>query len=148
MRRHFAGLAVAAVLVLAGCSDTMPRGSATYGPSENASAGDSGPAADASGLPTCALDSLPAQATETVDDIHAGGPYVARKDGSTFGNREAELPAEPNGFYREYTVETPGSDDRGARRIVTGGSPKTDPTWYFYTDDHYESFCEVTGARP
>lgn len=99
-----------------------------------------------SGLAGCALDSLPDQAEEVVDDIHAGTGFVAAKDGSTFGNREGLLPTRPNGFYREYTVPTPGESDRGARRIVTGGSPATDPQWYFYTADHYDSFCEIIGA--
>ena len=80
-----------------------------------------------------------------MDDIESGGPFVARKDGSTFGNRERLLPSRPNGFYREYTVVTPGSDDRGARRIVTGRDRATDPQWLFYTDDHYDTFCQITG---
>lgn len=80
-----------------------------------------------------------------MDAIERGGPFVARKDGTTFGNRERLLPNRPTGFYREYTVVTPGSDDRGARRIVAGGTPKVDPPWLFYTDDHYDSFCEITG---
>lgn len=65
------------------------------------------------------------------------GPFEHRQDGSTFQNRERRLPAQARGYYREYTVETPGSGDRGARRIVTGGDP---PTEYYYTDDHYRSF--------
>ncbi|MDH5177348.1 MAG: ribonuclease, partial [Gammaproteobacteria bacterium] len=58
-------------------------------------------------------------------------------------NREGRLPAQPRGYYREYTVETPGSPDRGARRIVTGGEP---PTEFFYTDDHYRSFRRLEAA--
>lgn len=112
-------------------------------PTDRAAAREAAP----SGLPECELDTLPAQAGETVDDIEAGGPFTARKDGTTFGNREGLLPPRPGGFYREYTVPTPGSRDRGARRIVTGGNPATDPQWMFYTDDHYDSFCEITG-RP
>ena len=83
---------------------------------------------------------------DTVEAIHAGHGYVASKDGTTFANREGELPARPNGFYREYTVDTPGSHDRGTRRVVTGGNPKTHPVWYFYTGDHYASFCQISGA--
>ena len=60
-----------------------------------------------------------------------------RQDGVVFGNRENLLPQQANGYYHEYTVETPGSPDRGARRIITGGTP---PTIYYYTDDHYRSF--------
>ena len=76
------------------------------------------------------------------DDVEAGGPFeYPGKDGSTFGNYEGYLPDESRGYYREYTVETPGLDHRGARRIVTGGGA-TDPEVWYFTDDHYESFCE------
>ncbi len=80
---------------------------------------------------------LPPEAHETLGRIEAGGPFAHRQDGSTFQNRERLLPPQPRGYYREYTVETPGSRDRGARRIVAGGDP---PVEYFYTDDHYRSF--------
>jgi guanyl-specific ribonuclease Sa len=63
--------------------------------------------------------------------------YQTIRDGVVFGNRENLLPQQANGYYHEYTVETPGSPDRGARRIITGGTP---PTIYYYTDDHYRSF--------
>jgi guanyl-specific ribonuclease Sa len=72
--------------------------------------------------------------------IERGGPYRYDRDGSTFQNRERRLPEQPRGYYREYTVETPGSPDRGARRIVSGGDP---PEVYYYTDDHYRSFRRV-----
>ena len=80
---------------------------------------------------------LPPEARDTLRRIEAGGPFAHRQDGSTFQNRERLLPPRPRGYYREYTVETPGSRDRGARRIVAGGDP---PVEYFYTDDHYRSF--------
>jgi guanyl-specific ribonuclease Sa len=80
---------------------------------------------------------LPPEAHDTLALIAAGGPFPHRQDGSTFGNRERLLPARERGWYREYTVRTPGSRDRGARRIVTGGDP---PSEYWYTDDHYRSF--------
>lgn len=80
---------------------------------------------------------LPAEAIDTLGRIEAGGPFEYRQDGGTFQNRERQLPPQPRGYYREYTVETPGSRDRGARRIVAGGDP---PVEYFYTDDHYRSF--------
>ncbi|PZU26584.1 MAG: ribonuclease [Stenotrophomonas sp.] len=80
---------------------------------------------------------LPAEARATIDLIQRGGPYPHRQDGSTFGNRERQLPQRPRGYYREYTVDTPGLSHRGARRIVTGGDP---PDAWYYTDDHYESF--------
>lgn len=80
---------------------------------------------------------LPREAHDVLRRIAAGGPFDHRQDGGTFQNRENRLPKQPRGYYREYTVETPGSDDRGARRIVTGGDP---PSEYFYSDDHYRSF--------
>lgn len=98
-------------------------------------------------LPTCALSSLPAQASDTVDLIHQGGPFpYPRNDGVVFQNREGILPAKAASYYHEYTVPTPGSSTRGARRIVTGGTPLTSPPVYYYTGDHYASFCTVTGA--
>ncbi|MGX9296603.1 ribonuclease domain-containing protein [Tsukamurella paurometabola] len=98
-------------------------------------------------LPTCALSSLPAEATDTVDLIHQGGPFpYPRNDGVVFQNREGILPAKASGYYHEYTVPTPGSSTRGARRIVTGGTPLTSPPDWYYTGDHYASFCIVTGA--
>jgi guanyl-specific ribonuclease Sa len=83
---------------------------------------------------------LPPQVAETLALIDRGGPFPYERDGSTFGNRERLLPSRPRGYYREYTVPTPGSPDRGARRIVTGGEP---PVVYYYTDDHYRSFQEL-----
>ena len=80
---------------------------------------------------------LPPEAIETLALIQRGGPFPYRKDGTTFQNRERLLPAKPRGYYREYTVPTPGLSHRGARRIVTGGQP---PREWYYTADHYESF--------
>lgn len=80
---------------------------------------------------------LPQEAFETIKLIESDGPFPHRQDGVVFGNRENLLPQQANGYYHEYTVETPGSPDRGARRIITGGTP---PTIYYYTDDHYRSF--------
>ena len=82
-------------------------------------------------------DFLPREAHDVLARIAQGGPYAHRQDGSVFQNREQRLPAQPRGYYHEYTVETPGSDDRGARRIITGGDP---PVEYWYTQDHYRSF--------
>ena len=92
-----------------------------------------------SGLPVVALSSLPAEAQKTVRLVDAGGPFPYAKDGVTFGNRERRLPRHPQGWYREYTVPTPGEGDRGARRIVTGD----DDRLVFYTGDHYASFVRV-----
>jgi ribonuclease T1 len=91
-----------------------------------------------SGLPTIPYDKLPAQARETIELIQRGGPFPYRQDGAVFQNRERLLPARPNGYYHEYTVKTPGSPDRGARRIIAG-----DKGELYYTDDHYDSFRQV-----
>jgi len=88
------------------------------------------------------LRELPPEARRTLALIRAGGPFPYRKDGTTFGNRERLLPRQPRGHYTEYTVPTPGSPDRGARRIVAGGDPRTSGE-YWYTDDHYRSFRRI-----
>ncbi len=99
-----------------------------------------------SGLELCDLSSLPEEAQETAALIEDGGPFpYPGKDGSVFGNFEGILPPQQRGYYREYTVPTPGITHRGAQRIVTGGAPLTDPPDAFYTDDHYETFCEIEG---
>lgn len=101
-------------------------------------AGCSQPDGSARGLPSHV--GLPPEAIETLALIQRGGPFPYRKDGTTFQNRERLLPARPRGYYREYTVPTPGSRDRGARRIVTGGDP---PEVFYYTADHYRSFRQI-----
>ena len=93
---------------------------------------------------TVALSALPPQAQSTHGKILAGGPFPHDKDGSVFGNRERHLPAKVRGYYREYTVQTPGARNRGARRLICGGTPPTKPEVCFYTDDHYASFRRVT----
>jgi ribonuclease T1 len=103
--------------------------------------GDARSSIGVSGLPAAFVDELPPEASDVIDAIRAGGPHPYRQDGSTFQNREGLLPFEREGYYREYTVETPGSPDRGARRIVTGERGAV-----FYTDDHYASFVEVVDA--
>jgi ribonuclease T1 len=85
---------------------------------------------------------LPRQGRETYELIRQGGPFPHVKDGAVFGNRERSLAAEKRGYYREYTVTTPGSRDRGARRIVCGGPAKT-PHACYYTADHYASFRRI-----
>jgi ribonuclease T1 len=82
---------------------------------------------------------LPRQGLETYERIRQGGPFPYDKDGGVFGNRERQLPAQRRGYWREYTVPTPGSRDRGARRIVCGG-PTRAPHACYYTADHYASF--------
>jgi ribonuclease T1 len=85
------------------------------------------------------LAELPREGAETYRLILQGGPFRHEKDGVVFGNRERLLPAHKRGYYREYTVTTPGARDRGARRIVCGGPPKT-PDSCYYSADHYASF--------
>jgi guanyl-specific ribonuclease Sa len=103
-----------------------------------------GPAMAGESMPWSAgSQTLPPEAHATLRLIAAGGPFPYDRDGTVFQNREGRLPAQPRGHYREYTVPTPGSPDRGARRIVTGGDP---PTEYFYTDDHYRSFRRLEAA--
>ena len=85
---------------------------------------------------------LPPEAAATLAAIARGGPFAYRQDGVVFGNYEHRLPLQPRGYYREYTVSTPGARNRGARRIITGGTP---PAVYYYTDDHYRSFHRFEG---
>jgi ribonuclease T1 len=94
-------------------------------------------------IPPVALSTLPAAAQQTHRLILAGGPFPFEKDGIVFGNRERILPANPRGYYREYTVKTPGQRDRGARRIVCGGRQPTQPDNCYYTADHYASFARI-----
>jgi len=117
--------------------------------SDSASHVSSGGGKSGSGsLESCPIDTLPAEAEETSEDILAGGPYeFPENDNAHFGNYEGVLPEQANDYYREYTVETPGAGHRGAKRIVTGGGTEEDPDVWYYTDDHYESFCEIPDAE-
>lgn len=101
-----------------------------------------------SNLPECPTNSLPDQANDVIDDILSGGPFEHPGiDGKHFGNYERILPKEKSSFYREYTVDTPGVNHRGERRIVVGGGTKQDPDTWYYTEDHYESFCIIPDAE-
>ena len=99
--------------------------------------------AQATVLQTVTLDALPAQGRDMMALIEKGGPFKYNKDGTVFGNREKILPARQRGYYREYTVRTPGESSRGARRIVCGGQQPRAPDACFYTDDHYASFRQI-----
>ena len=90
-------------------------------------------------VPTISQQALPAQGVETYRNIQRGGPFPYEKDGVIFGNRERVLPMQKRGYYREYTIKSPGSRNRGAQRIVCGG-PATAPDACYYTADHYASF--------
>lgn len=91
-----------------------------------------------SGLPWVSVDQLPPEAAEVLALIDRGGPFRYRTDGAVFENRERLLPIEDPGYYHEYTVDTPGSPDRGARRIVVGSDRRA-----YWTDDHYQSFERI-----
>ncbi|MGJ0183160.1 ribonuclease domain-containing protein [Corynebacterium glyciniphilum] len=128
-----AGAAGAAVILVAGY----------FGLDAVTGDGDPGATGD-----TCSVASLPGQADEVIDSILGDGDFDhPDHDGKHFGNYEGRLPDEPGSYYREYTVSTPGLDHRGARRIVVGGGTDTDPDVWYYTADHYESFCSIPDAE-
>jgi ribonuclease T1 len=89
-------------------------------------------------IETVAAEQLPREARATIALIRKGGPYPYARDGAVFGNREGMLPKQARGYYREYTVKTPGERTRGARRIVSGAGGEL-----YYTDDHYNRFRRV-----
>ena len=142
-----ATMLVAWLVAGGGQGDDDPAGdggstsSTSSSPSPTSSPDDATGATDAaSGLPVVRLAALPPEAARTVELIDAGGPFPEPDhDGGTFGNREELLPDQPMGYYREYTVPTPGVDDRGARRIVAGD----DGEELYWTDDHYGSFALI-----
>ncbi|MDR6598702.1 ribonuclease domain-containing protein [Saccharothrix longispora] len=122
-------------------SDDTPPSATTSGVTSGAAAG-AVPGAS-SGLPVEELSDLPAQARTTWELVEKGGPFpYPRNDGVEFRNREERLPRKSRDYYREYTVPTPGSDDRGARRLVTGSADEV-----YYTGDHYASFVVVDVTR-
>ena len=134
------------VVVLAGCgaaasgSSGAPPVSATA-PSNGSTAAPAPtrPAVDpASGLATIAAADLPSEASRVLAAMAAGGPFTYSQDGTVFSNREGILPNQASGYYHEYTVPTPGSSDRGARRIVTGGAGEA-----YYTANHYATFLRI-----
>jgi len=140
-------LAVVVGALVSACGNSPARGTATYGPGAGAGSGaiptpsDAtalAPASPVSGLRTMLVAQLPKEGVDTLRLIAKGGPYPFSKDGVTFSNREGLLPKHKDGWYHEFTVITPGSNDRGARRVIAG-----DDGGRFYTDDHYASFREV-----
>ena len=100
-------------------------------------------AADQTAEATIAVAQLPVQGQRVLTLIYQGGPFKHDKDGTVFGNRERLLPLQARGYYREYTVRTPGVSHRGARRIVCGGKQVTAPDACYYTEDHYASFRRI-----
>ncbi len=130
------------VILLAGGWWLLQQPAPTDFPSTGAA--DTGPMAAIKSVPGTSTDRsealpsfLPREAHRTLALIARGGPFPYPQDGGVFGNREGHLPKQPRGYYREFTVDTPGLSHRGARRIITGGKP---PDIYYYTDDHYDSF--------
>ena len=123
IRRYLAVIALAASTVI-GASDAAAR---------------QDPAA---ALPPIAALDLPKEGRATLDRIRDNRPFPYDRDGVTFGNFEGMLPQKPRGYYHEYTVKTPGSRNRGARRIVCGGAKGTISDCY-YSDDHYQSFKTI-----
>ncbi|MGP4000486.1 ribonuclease domain-containing protein [Streptomyces sp. 8N706] len=143
---RFAGIgalgALASALLIAGPVLTSSASAAPESPVAHASVARS--AVERSVMSAAAVgeicsSQLPSQAHDTLDLIEAGGPYPYPQDGTVFQNREGILPDQSTGYYHEYTVKTPGSPDRGARRIVTGDAGQED----YYTADHYRSFDRV-----
>ncbi|WP_327427225.1 ribonuclease domain-containing protein [Streptomyces sp. NBC_01236] len=139
--RVFAGLFLCLGVLLTGCSPTGTQTSTGSRTPAADSAADSAVGSTpswAGGMRTVTEDRLPAEARATLALIDQGGPFPYAKDGVVFGNFERLLPKRQRGYYREYTVKTPGERDRGARRIVTGQGGEI-----YYTDDHYKSFRAV-----
>jgi len=134
---RIAVLLVGAVVALEWWSSRFPVDTPPVAPAD---APTSGVATGESRYPSL----LPPEAVATLKAIERGGPFPYDRDGSVFQNRERRLPDQPRGYYREYTVETPGSRDRGARRLVTGGDP---PEVFYYTDDHYRTFRRLEVRR-
>jgi ribonuclease T1 len=99
-------------------------------------------AKDVTELGSIAVADLPKEAQTTLVLIKQGGPFPYEKDGVVFGNYEARLPKQKRGYYHEYTVPTPRAKNRGARRIIAGGDPRTSGE-YYYTGNHYQNFSKI-----
>jgi ribonuclease T1 len=96
----------------------------------------------ADGLGSVQIDQLPREAQQTMALIRQGGPFPYSKDGAVFGNYEGVLPKQKRGYYHEFTVQTPRARNRGARRIISGGDPRSAGE-YYYTSDHYKTFRRI-----
>lgn len=133
-----AGLLLASILSMA-----PGGGSAGWAVIASAQARETpGQTPESAAIPVVAVADLPVQARDVLRRIEQGGPFAYEKDGIVFGNYERILPTKRRGFYREYTVPTPGARNRGARRIVCGGA-KHHPEVCYYTHDHYASFRRI-----
>ncbi|MFE0193988.1 ribonuclease domain-containing protein [Streptomyces sp. NPDC059008] len=131
-----AASALASALLLGGTAVAATPSVATARPAAPYAATAHATAVHVQAVGDICYSKLPSQAHETLDLIDKGGPFPYPQDGTVFSNREGVLPAQSSGYYHEYTVVTPGSPDRGARRIVTGEKQHED----YYTADHYKSF--------
>jgi ribonuclease T1 len=134
-----------------GVQSAGPQGTTTSAPAAHPtsapaaappSAGKGTGVPNVSGLPAIRESQLPAEGRRTLALIRQGGPYPYTRDGVTFGNFERILPRKAGGYYKEYTVPTPGESDRGARRIVAGQAGDK-----YYTPDHYESFKFIAEGK-
>lgn len=134
LRKKVASLVLVGVLSLLGLSQYQPL-------VENLLGTNSTPVASSTTAPSAQQYSP--ELKRTLQLIQQGGPYPYAQDNTVFQNREGHLPNKPRGYYREYTVDTPGLSHRGARRVVTGGHP---PEVYYYTEDHYNSFKQLEVA--
>ncbi|MFD0883678.1 ribonuclease domain-containing protein [Streptosporangium algeriense] len=130
------------VMSLSGCATTEQPARAGSAPTVTSPAERPGTQAKGT-MPTRPLSVLPPEATVTWRLIRQGGPFPYPRDGSVFQNRERRLPIRARGYYREYTVPTPGSRDRGARRLVSGDGTRE----LYYTGDHYRTFVIVDTRR-
>lgn len=135
-RSALLALLLTVIVALAGCGSGS-SGKAASSKSSNSAA------AKPAGMSAIPESSLPAEARDVIKRIDDGGTFQYGQDGVTFQNRERRLPAEPSGYYREYTVTTPGAADRGARRIILGRAGEL-----YYTSDHYQSFLWVERGSP
>ncbi|MBS2536841.1 ribonuclease N [Catenulispora sp. NF23] len=131
--------ALVALVALAGCGSGGDSGSGSGSSGKSTTS-----VAKPAGMASIAESALPAEARDVIKRIDDGGTFQYRQDGVTFQNRERRLPSEPSGYYREYTVATPGAADRGARRLILGRKSEL-----YYTPDHYRSFMWVLrGGTP
>jgi ribonuclease T1 len=138
MSRGRAWSAALAILLVAVAIGALAGGLLGSGAPPGSTASPAGTGPTGPGQPEIAWSALPPEARTTLDRIAAGGPFPYAADGATFENRERRLPLRPAGTYREYTVETPGSADRGSRRIVVA---TTGDAWW--TPDHYATFFRI-----
>ncbi|WP_159704589.1 ribonuclease domain-containing protein [Arthrobacter sp. 18067] len=138
----FAGLVIAVVVLVVAMVGGSGLTAQTTTPEPGSATSAASAVANPSTLPTINASQLPKEARQTLALIAKGGPYPYDRDGVNFGNFEGLLPKKSGGFYKEYTVQTPGESDRGARRIIVGKDAAK-----YYTADHYESFKFIVEGK-